>query len=90
MPDGYDSQVAERGGNLSGGQRQRICLARAFLKNAPILLLDEPTSAVDAESERLIGEAVIKLTEGRTVVTIAHTSRMLESADKTIALSNSI
>jgi ABC-type multidrug transport system fused ATPase/permease subunit len=90
MPDGYDCQVGERGGNLSGGQRQRICLARAFLKNAPILLLDEPTSAVDAESERLIGEAVVKLTEGRTVVTIAHTSRMLESADKTIALGKSI
>jgi ABC-type multidrug transport system fused ATPase/permease subunit len=89
MPGGYSAQVDERGGNLSGGQRQRICLARAFLKNAPILLLDEPTSAVDAESERLIGEAVVRLSEGRTVVTIAHTTRMLESADRTIALGRS-
>lgn len=83
LPDGYDSVLD---GNLSGGQRQRICLARAFLKDAPILLLDEPTSAVDAESERLIRQSVDLLPEGRTVVTIAHTQTMVERADITVEL----
>ena len=83
LPDGYDSVLD---GNLSGGQRQRICLARAFLKDAPILLLNEPTSAVDAESERLIRQSVDLLPEGRTVVTIAHTQTMVERADITVEL----
>ncbi len=83
LPDGYDSVLD---GNLSGGQCQRICLARAFLKDAPILLLDEPTSAVDAESERLIRQSVDLLAEGRTVVTIAHTQAMVERADVTVEL----
>lgn len=87
LPDGYDSVLD---GNLSGGQRQRICLARAFLKDAPILLLDEPTSAVDAESERLIRQSVDLLgkgrTVGRTVITVAHTQAMVERADITVTL----
>ena len=86
LPQGYDTVLDERGANLSGGQRQRLCLARAFLKDAPVLFLDEPTSAVDAESERLIGESVERLSAGRTVVTIAHTAEMLDKADVRIVL----
>lgn len=86
LPQGYDTVLDERGSNLSGGQRQRLCLARAFLKDAPVLFLDEPTSSVDAESERLIGEAVERLSEGRTVVTIAHTAKMMDSADVRVML----
>ncbi len=84
LPQGFDTVL--EGNNLSGGQRQRICLARAFVKNAPLLLLDEPTSAVDAESERLIRQAVERLTEGRTVITVAHTQAMVEKADVTVVL----
>lgn len=86
LPDGYYTVLGERGGNLSGGERQRICLARAFLKDAPILLLDEPTSAVDAESERLIKQAVDALARGRTVITIAHTKAMVNAADVIVTL----
>jgi len=86
LPAGYDTVLDERGSNLSGGQRQRLCLARAFLKDAPVLFLDEPTSSVDAESERLISDAVERLSEGRTVVTIAHTAAMLERADTRVIL----
>jgi ATP-binding cassette subfamily B protein len=86
LPSGYDTVLDERGSNLSGGQRQRLCLARAFLKDAPVLFLDEPTASVDAESERLISDAVERLSEGRTVVTIAHTSAMLERADTRVIL----
>jgi ABC-type multidrug transport system fused ATPase/permease subunit len=86
LPDGYDTLLGEGGGNLSGGERQRICLARAFLKDAPILLLDEPTSAVDAESERLIKQAVDAPATGRTVITIAHTKAMVDSADLVVTV----
>lgn len=88
LPEGYDTLLTERGGNLSGGERQRICLARAFLKDAPVLLLDEPTSSVDSESERLIGEALHRLGKGRTVLTISHTGRMLENCDAVFSLEN--
>jgi ATP-binding cassette subfamily B protein len=72
FPDGYDSQVGEHGGHLSGGQRQRIAVARALLKDAPLVLLDEATAALDSESEMLVQEAIARLCEGRTTIVIAH------------------
>src|SRR5439155_1003986 len=74
LPRGYDTQVGERGGQLSGGQRQRVALARAFLQNSPILILDEPTSAVDTESESAILAGIRRLMHGRTVLGITHRS----------------
>src|SRR5213595_642490 len=72
LPQGYDTQVGERGVKLSGGQRQRIALARAFLKDSPVLILDEPTSSVDAKTEAAIVEALARLQKGRTVIIISH------------------
>jgi ABC-type multidrug transport system fused ATPase/permease subunit len=72
MPQGFDSPVGERGGHLSVGQRQRIGIARAFLKNAPILLLDEPTSALDPSTESAIMETILELMHGRTTLIITH------------------
>jgi len=86
LPDGYETRLEERGKNLSGGQKQRICLARALLKEAPILLLDEPTSSVDPESERLISEAVRSLGAGRTIITISHTQEMIQDADAVLEI----
>jgi ATP-binding cassette, subfamily B, bacterial len=81
LPQGYDTVVGERGMRLSGGERQRIALARAFLKNAPILLLDEPTSAVDIHTEAVIMDALNRLMAGRTTFLIAHRLSTLESCD---------
>lgn len=86
LPQGYETVLDERGSNLSGGERQRLCLARALLKDAPVLLLDEATAAVDAESERLIRRAVDALGTSRTVVTVAHTAEMTRAADVTVTL----
>ncbi|MEO8439667.1 MAG: ABC transporter ATP-binding protein [Spartobacteria bacterium] len=86
MPHGYDSQVGERGLTLSGGQRQRIGIARAVLRNSPILILDEPTAALDTESEKLVMEALERLMEGRTVITIAHRLSTIRDAHKIIVL----
>ena len=81
FPRGYDTLVGERGMMLSGGERQRISLARAFLRNAPILILDEPTSAVDVRSEALIMEALERLMEGRTTLVVAHRLSTLDGCD---------
>lgn len=86
LPAGYDTQVGERGILLSGGERQRISIARAFLKNAPILLLDEPTSAVDVATEKLIQEAVDKLSENKTCIIIAHRLSTVMGVDKIMVL----
>jgi len=86
LPKGYDSIVGERGAKLSGGQRQRIGLARAILKNAPIIILDEATSALDTESEMLIQRAVAELTRARTVLAVAHRLSTLAGFDRIVVL----
>jgi ABC-type multidrug transport system fused ATPase/permease subunit len=90
MPRGYDSMVGERGETLSGGQRQRISIARAVIRNSPILVLDEPTAALDTESERLVIEALRRLMKGRTVIMIAHRLSTLIDADKIIVLKDGV
>src|SRR3984893_8646742 len=88
MPRGYDTIVGEHGNTLSGGQRQRLAIARAVIRNSPILVLDEPTAALDAESEHLVIEALRRLMKGRTVIMIAHRLSTLIDADKIIVLKN--
>jgi len=88
LPQGYDTQVGDRGVQLSGGQRQRVAIARAFLKDSPVLILDEPTSAVDSEAETAILAAVRRLMRQRTVILITHRATLLEGCTGLIALEN--
>jgi ATP-binding cassette subfamily B protein len=86
LPEGYETEVGERGSRLSGGERQRISLARAFLRNSPILILDEPTSSVDVHTEAAIMEATDRLISGRTTFMIAHRLSTLKSCDLVLVL----
>jgi ATP-binding cassette subfamily B protein len=86
LSQGYDTLVGERGVKLSGGQRQRIAIARAMLKNAPVLVLDEATSALDSESEKLIQQALWKLMEGKTVIAIAHRLSTIQKMDRILVM----
>jgi ABC-type multidrug transport system fused ATPase/permease subunit len=90
MPGGYDALVGERGGTLSGGQRQRIGIARAFIRNAPILILDEPTASLDVESERLVMEGLERLMKGRTVIMITHRLNTIRGANTIIVLHDGV
>jgi ABC-type multidrug transport system fused ATPase/permease subunit len=90
MPHGYDTIVGERGVTLSGGQRQRIGIARAVVRNSPILILDEPTAALDTESEKVVMEALENLMVGRTVVIIAHRLTTIRDADKILVLNKGV
>lgn len=88
QPEGYDTFLGERGVRLSGGQKQRIAIARAMLKNAPVILLDEATSALDAESEHLVHDALTNLTDNRTTLVIAHRLATVREADRIIVMEN--
>jgi len=90
MPHGYDSIVGERGDTLSGGQRQRIGIARALIRKSPILILDEPTAALDTESEQLVVEGLERLMKGRTVIMIAHRLSTIRDADTIIVLKDGV
>ncbi|HKK37345.1 MAG TPA: ATP-binding cassette domain-containing protein, partial [Paracoccaceae bacterium] len=86
LPEGYDTRCGERGGRFSGGERQRLTIARAMLRDAPILLLDEPTSALDAESEAAVRAALDRLSAGRTVLVIAHRLSTIRDADLIVVM----
>ena len=90
MPNGYDTMVGDRGDTLSGGQRQRIGIARAIIRNNPILILDEPTAALDTESEQLVIEALERLMKGRTVITIAHRLSTIRDANNILVLKDGV
>ncbi len=86
LPKRYDTEIAESGASLSGGERQRLSVARAILKNAPILILDEPTSSLDAISEEIVFAALRRLRAGRTTIVIAHRLSTVRDADRILVL----
>ena len=86
LPHGYDTVVGEGGSNLSGGEKQRVSIARALLKDSPIVLLDEATASVDPENEREIQKAISALTQGKTIITIAHRLATIENADQILVV----
>ena len=88
LPDGYQTMVGENGSTLSGGERQRISIARALLKNAPIILLDEATASLDVENETAVQEAISRLVKDKTVLIIAHRMRTVSSADRIVVLAD--
>ena len=87
MPDGYDTVIGASGKDLSGGEKQRISIARAILKDAPIIILDEATSSVDPENENLLMGAIAELTKNKTVIMIAHRLKTVRNADQILVLS---
>ena len=90
MPQGYDTMIGENGSKLSGGERQRISIARALLKDAPIVLLDEATASLDVENETVVQQALSRLLAGKTVIVIAHRMRTVENADKIVVLKDGV
>lgn len=86
LPNGYDTVIGEGGGTLSGGEKQRISIARAILKNASIIILDEATASIDPENEHLIQNAISELTKGKTIITIAHRLATIEQADQILVV----
>ena len=90
LPEKWDSMTGENGSELSGGERQRISIARAFLKDAPIILMDEATASLDVDNESLIQEAISRLIQNKTVLIIAHRMRTVDGVDKIVVLKDGI
>ena len=86
LPNGYDTVIGERGGSLSGGERQRLSIARAIMKDSPVIILDEATANVDPENEKDLMEAISELTKEKTIIMIAHRLKTVENADNIIVL----